>query len=234
MVQRNAFGVPCGITLSGRALAPALVSLTLSAPCRPDTAVTVRHGELVFTGLTDSLGTLALRIPALSDPALFDLRFADAEGESIELPVPDLGAFTRVGLQWRGDAGLQLHALEFGAGYGESGHVWTGAPRGPEFAASGRGGFVMRLGQGGPEAEFAEIYTYPAGADTRDGVVRLSIEAEVTEANCGTQVSGDSLQPAVDGTITAVGLTMAIPDCDALGEFLVLKNILRDLRIAAR
>jgi hypothetical protein len=30
-----------------------------------------------------------------------------------------------------------------------------------------------------------------------------------------------------------VSLTLAIPDCDAIGEYLVLKNLLRDLKVAS-
>ncbi|NHX28285.1 hypothetical protein HA397_30580, partial [Escherichia coli] len=64
-------------------------------------------------------------------------------------------------------------------------------------------------------------------------VVRLNIEAEVTAANCGRELIGETLQPAADGTLTASEINLSVPGCDAAGEFLVLKNLLRDLKIAS-
>lgn len=233
-VRRNALGVPCGVNISGTARAPGIAAVTVTAPCRPEARVTVRHGGLVFTDSTDTLGTFRADIPALTTPAAFTVRFADGTQAELELDIPDLAGFSRVALQWQGESGLSLHALEFGAVHGEPGHVWSGAKRGPEHGASGRGGFVTRLGDGtGPAPRFAEIYTFPEDRSRDDGVVRLSIEAEVTEANCGREVKGQSLQAGPGGAFEPVTLTLAMPDCAAVGEFLVLKNVLRDLRIAA-
>jgi hypothetical protein len=189
---------------------------------------------LEFTGQTDSLGTLVVRVPALADPAVFEVAFPDGTREETEVIVPDLAEVSRVALQWTGTLGLSLHAFEFGAGYGDAGHIWTDAPRSPEAAVLGRGGFLTRLGVEGANAKMAEVYSYPTGATLSEGVVRLAIEAEVTEANCGLDIRGASLQPGPVGGMDAVSLTLAMPDCDAVGEFLVLKNVLRDLRIAAR
>ena len=33
---------------------------------------------------------------------------------------------------------------------------------------------------------------------------------------------------------SAIDLTMTLPDCDAIGEFLVLKNMFEDLTLAAK
>lgn len=233
-VRRNALGIPCGATLSGSARPPAMVSLTLTAPCRPNAQVNVRHGDLEFTGLTDGLGTLVVQMPALVDPAVFEVVFPDGTREETEVIVPDLAEVTRVALQWTGALGLSLHAFEFGASYGEAGHIWSDAPRSPEAAVLGRGGFLTRLGIEGADAKVAEVYSYPSGATLSAGVVRLAIEAEVTDANCGLDIQGASLQPGPAGGMDPVSLTLAMPGCDAVGEFLVLKNVLRDLRIAAR
>ena len=63
--------------------------------------------------------------------------------------------------------------------------------------------------------------------------MRVSVEAEVTKANCGREIAAETLQPGADGTMQAVEITLAVPDCSAVGEFLVLKNVLRDLKIAS-
>jgi hypothetical protein len=234
-VRRNSHGVPCGITLSSIAKPAAMAKLTVTAPCRPNASITIRHGDLVFSQVTNALGSFKTDVPALFSPAEFSVEFQDGARAETVVNLDDLETYTRVALQWQGFAGLHIHALEFGADYGEPGHVWSGAPRGPEFAASGRGGFVARLGnEGGLAPRTAEVYTFPAGLSEEDGVVRLSIEAEVAPMNCGREISGQTIQPEDAGAPPAVALSLAMPSCDAMGEYLVLKNVLRDLRIAAR
>lgn len=234
-VARNAFGLPCGPMLSGAPAPAAMVELTLSAPCRADATVEVRAGPLQFTARTDALGVLRLSVPALETEMPLGVRFADGSEVTAEIASPDAAKFTRVALQWQGaGSGLHIHALEFGARYGEPGHVWAEAPRAPEVALTGRGGFLTRLGTGTGETDrLAEVYTYPLGVSERDGLVRLSVEAEITAANCGRDVTGQTLQPGIDGRPESVEISFAMPGCDAIGEFLVLKNVLRDLKVAA-
>ena len=83
------------------------------------------------------------------------------------------------------------------------------------------------------EPLMAEVYTFPKTAKTRDGVVRLSVEAEVTAYNCETEVTGTTIQRNGIGDVRPVELTLAMPGCEAIGEFLVLKNLLQDLKIAS-
>ncbi|RMD91417.1 MAG: hypothetical protein D6811_08960, partial [Alphaproteobacteria bacterium] len=242
-VSRNALGIPCGPMLSAAPAPAAMIEMTLTAPCRGGQGVEISAGPLNFTATLDMLGTLKAAVPAMSEATALVARFVDGEEVSAEIVTPEAAQFRRVALLWQGaGSGLHIHALEFGADYGEPGHVWAGAPRTPEDALAGRGGFLTRLGdrggdahdgQQGAQARFAEVYTFPAEAGLRDGVVRLSVEAEITADNCGRDVSGRSLQPGLDGRPEEVAITFAMPACEAVGEFLVLKNLLRDLRVAA-
>ena len=96
------------------------------------------------------------------------------------------------------------------------------------------GGFITQLGASSLEGgRIAEVYTFPADPRRRDGVVRLSIETEVTAYNCGKDIAGETIQRQADGKMNSVTVTLAVPDCDAIGEFLVLKNLLQDLKIAS-
>jgi hypothetical protein len=60
----------------------------------------------------------------------------------------------------------------------------------------------------------------------------LSVEAEVSELNCGQEIEAQSLQVGSDGKLKTRNLTLAVPDCDAIGNFLVLNNLLEDLKVA--
>jgi hypothetical protein len=60
----------------------------------------------------------------------------------------------------------------------------------------------------------------------------VSVEAEITEANCGRDVAAQTFHVHA-GEIQTRDLSMTIPACDAVGDFLVLNNLIEDLKIAA-
>ena len=64
------------------------------------------------------------------------MTFADGETSTAGATVPDAAEISRAVLQWKGETGLQIHALEFGADYGGLGHVWYGAPGDPAVTVS--------------------------------------------------------------------------------------------------
>ena len=131
---------------------------------------------------------------------------------------------------------LGLHALEFGAGYRDEGHVWSERTGDVERAAQGDGGFLTRLGNSlVPGALVAEVYSFPTGGAKREGSVALSVEAEVTAGNCGTTVEAQMLDRRGSGRLGVNDLSLDMPACDsAVGDFLVLNNLVEDLKIAAR
>lgn len=223
------YGLPCDVTLATRVTVAAQVALSLQANCALSQPLTVRHAGLRFSGHTDEQGSYRVLVPALEKDALFKVDFADGQGVQVHVTVPDAPLYRRVVLQWQGDQGVSLHAREFGAGYGAAGHVWTGAPGQPEDAAARRGGFLSALGMAG--GLHAQVYSIPRGVDRLQGVVRISVEAEVTTQNCGKAAVAETLQPGPGG-LHAAGLRVMMPDCTAVGEFVVLKNVLRDLKIA--
>ncbi|MHC0052085.1 hypothetical protein [Actibacterium sp. D379-3] len=229
----NQYGLPCDTELTATPAAGAMVHLSLSASCQPNTRVDIVQDRLRFAVRTSHTGTLTLDVPALSVAPVFMFEFADGTVLTTAASVPDARGYARMALQWQGDNAMQLHALEFGADYDDKGHVWNGNPRDPAYGDTARGGFLTRLGDPAlPGARLAEIYSYPSAESREEGVVRISVEAEVTQANCEREIIAEVLQPGADGKMQSAEVSMAVPDCDALGEFLVLKNILQDLKIA--
>ena len=202
--------------------------LTLDAPCLPDARLTLHHNGLMFTVVTDAEGALTLRAPALTASAVFIAAFPNGEGAVAQATVPEAGARDRVALQWRGETGLHLHAFEGDARHGAPGHVWAGAPRAPE----ADGGFLMRLGAPDmADARVAEVYTFPV--EPPSGGVALTIEAEVTEATCGRDIAADTLALRGGTAAPPREVAMFMPDCSAVGDFLVLKTLFDDRKIAA-
>lgn len=225
----------CDIMMTATPAALAMVDVTISAACHANSKLVVHHQGMMVSALTDDAGKLNLQIPALAEVAVFVAAFEDDQGAVAQAVVPDLALVDRAVLQWQGGDGVQLHALEFGAGYGESGHISAAATGDMTQLAQGTSGYLVSLGDPRVEnALLAEVYTFPTGIAVRDGAIALNVEAEITAANCGREVSAQSLQIAPGRPTSAMDLTMVMPECDAIGEFLVLKNMFEDLTLASR
>ncbi len=217
----------CDVTARAEPAPMASVDLSVTAPCFGNQRVTIHHSGLVFTDTTDEAGELSVTVPALSDRAVFVVAFASGKGAVAMANVPDLSRFERVALQWSGADGLQIHAREFGAGYGEQGHVWHDAANGQ--------GHVLRLGAADTLApQLVEVYTFPLGGTDRSGTIDLTVEAEVTSTNCGRDISAQSLELRGAAPLRTRDLILSMPGCDATGDFLVLNNLMEDLKIAAK
>ncbi|MEM5541388.1 hypothetical protein WNY61_01440 [Sulfitobacter sp. AS92] len=223
----------CDITAEAEAVAAAMVKLTLDAACLPNERLTVHHNGMIFTEVTDDKGQLRVTVPALSEEAVFILAFGNGDGAVAQTSVSELSGFNRIVLQWKGAAGFELHAREFGADYGDAGHVWSGAPRDMTAAVLGEGGFMTRNGDTNTsDPLMAEVYSFPVATAAQEGDVALSVEAEVSEANCGLEIEAQALELRGSDQVKTQNLTFAVPDCDAVGNFLVLNNLLQDLKVA--
>jgi len=222
----------CSLEMTAIEMKMAMVQLHLMAPCHADQIVSIHHSNMVFDAKLDAAGELFVDVPALSENAHFYADFGQAEGILANTVVPDFGDFDRAVVQWAGDQGVELHALEFGASYGEDGHRWAGSEGNFAGAVLGLNGLMVSLGT---DLEHrAEIYTFPSGKSSEDGSIVLSVEGEVRAETCGQTVNAKTIQlrPAQDPLVSRISMTL--PDCDEVGGYVLLKNVLEDLTIAMR
>lgn len=216
------------------AVAPgAMIDLAFDAPCHPGARVLLRHEGLAFTVHTSETGALDLSVPAMAQEASVTLAIRGGPSAEAEIRVPELAGFERVAVQWQGEDSFQLHAYEFGARFGEEGHVSARAPGAIEDALEGAGGFLLRLGDGrGDWPLLAEVYSFPVEQAGREGVVRFDVEAAVTQRTCGRDMLGEALHMRPGAPTEVIEITLAMPECDTPDGFLVLNNLLPDMRIA--
>lgn len=223
----------CAPQMVATAAPAAIALLDLYAPCHANARLTIHHQGMMFTTVTDSDGAAQLDVPALSEVSVFIAEFADGQGAVTTLVLPEVNDYNRAVLLWQSNAALGIHAREFGAEYGSSGHVWLGANRSASAIENGEG-FMIRLGDETMlNPQVAEIYTFPEGA-MQDGRVELSVEAEVTPENCGRNIAAQSIQIVPGADPFALDLTMTMPSCDAVGDFVVLTSMFSDLEVASR
>ncbi len=219
--------VNCGLSARARAVPGASAVLTIKAPCHANEPVDVLHSGLTVTQMTDENGAMELTIPALSEYAIFLISVDDQNGTVATTHIPDLTEYSRIALQWAGDTNLQIHALEFGASYGGKGHVFS------DPGAQGAGSVVTLGSAGFDDAQNVEVYSFRYGQTDRTGSIALTVEAEVTDANCDRNLSVQSFELRADQRLRSRELTLNLPNCTQAGEFLVLNNLIEDLTIAA-
>lgn len=225
----------CHVSLTAETSAAALVTLGFEANCAPYTRVSFSHEGLEFGELTDGNGRIDIAVPALAETARFTATLPEGDSAEAVAEVSSLVFYDRIALQTEGRSGLTLHALEFGAGYDDEGHVWAGAPRDPAVGARGEGGFLMMLGDPAlTDPKLAQVYSFPSATSSAGGDVALSVEAEVLRANCGTEVDATITQLRGGVLVGRQQVAIPMPGCDAVGDFLLLKTPLNDLKIASR
>ncbi|MEO0487660.1 MAG: hypothetical protein AAF092_17305 [Pseudomonadota bacterium] len=227
-----AAGSDCMPNMSASVTGAALVELSVSAPCAASESFIIHHEGMMFSAQTDHAGSAFLIVPAMSEAAFFIAAFENGAGAVTDVTVPEIAEFDRIVLQWRGNGAFEMHAKEFGAEYGEEGHVWYEAPRTAARALRGDGGFLMALGDGRvSDARFAQVYSYPRSRTAQSGAIALSVEAEVTASNCETDVQAQTLERAAGQDIRIMDLTLQVPGCDAIGDFMVLSHVLPELTL---
>lgn len=64
-------------------------------------------------------------------------------------------------------------------------------------------------------------------------VFRIGVVTEITQINCGQRPWVQTFRPGLKGAYRDTPISLTMGDCTRLGEILVLKNLLGDLRVAA-
>ena len=209
----SAFGEPCGLAVMAEPTGNAIVRLSVSAPCRAGGIVRIGHMGLRFDKTIPSTGHLVIDIPAFASEATFDIVLADGDRAAARVEIDDPMPTRRVALQWQGDGDLSLTARSVGNATPE-----VTALGDPEIANGWR----------------VAVLTVPAmPSPETNGVVRVAVQAAVTDATCGQDIAAATVEPDFNGVYRLTPVTLSFPGCDRVGDILVLKNLLRDLRIAS-
>ncbi|MDM7931618.1 hypothetical protein [Tabrizicola sp.] len=211
----------CDVALGLTAAAGAMIDLALSAPCHRGERVVIRHSGLSFTAVTPPEGQLRLQIPALEADALVAAYFDGSEMTLATVSVPDAAAHVRFGVQMHLPAQFDLRAEE-------NGQVFSGSSGGR--TADGGLRKIALLGTAKvAQPLLAQVYTLPADDPSS---ADLTVELRITPETCGRTLPVETIL-ARGGKVTLATLAVEVPLCGTSGDILLLKNLLRDLTLAA-
>jgi hypothetical protein len=227
--------IDCVPSMQATAGAAASLGLAIAAPCHVNAPFTIHHQGMMFTATTNDVGQAQLIVPALAEVAVVIAAFDGGDGAVATAIVADFASYDRAVLQWQGDASVKLSAYEDDAKFGDDNHIHSDNPGDMNRLEAAVGGYLVRLGDGSVgDRLMAEVYTFPSGMLGTAHNVMLVAEAEITSGNCGQELNAQSIQVSPNRDTAAIDLTMIMPECDAIGDFLILQNMFEDLTIALR
>ena len=222
----------CDVGFTAASAPAAMVVLTLEAPCHAGEVVEISHAGLRIHEQLDDAGLVRVKLPAMAEEAVFEASFINGSSAKAEQFVPTLSQYERIALVWKGTTGMGLHALEGGATYGDPGHIHANNEARPEDAMADRGGFISIAGSV-PGGWTTDIYTYPLALIDAGHSPEISVEAEILADACDSATSATLLRQSPRDGFSTLDLSFGAPGCDAVGEFMVLKNLPQDLKLAS-
>jgi hypothetical protein len=203
-----------------------IIGLNVYTPCFVQTEFLINQLDVKFKVTTDADGRYIGTMPALTQTPVVQAHLSDGMVVSERIIFAETINSERVAVVWEGSKDLALNAFEYGADFGGAGHVWAQTPRLPGTAM---GGYLTRLGDPDlAQPAMADVYIAPAGLTD----VKFDVEAQVTAATCDRDISATLLRAAGTGTPSTEALSIAMPDCDALGDAIILPLRDQDLEFA--
>ena len=217
----------CTITLDLLQDDNAMIGMTLRAPCLPEMDVLISHAGMVFSAKTMASGSLFLNLPALSEDAKVAVKFSSGASAEAAISIPEIRSLRRFVMQWPETDGFSIHAYEGDAGFADPGHIWAENPATPRPADVQETGYLTRLGDSTTKLPMlAQVYTFPAQAKSE-----VIVEAAVTPKNCGFDLMGDAIS-SIGGNVEKTEITVAMPNCSAIGDIVQLPDLAADLKLA--
>jgi hypothetical protein len=208
----------CSPELQLAAIADAMISVSLSAPCNRGERIIVRHTGLAFAARTGADGRANLTIPALKSDAMVAVYLEGSRFALGNVLVPDVADFTRLALIWDAPAEIELRVRD-----GDKVLVGGSAPHVPTTPT------IHEFGLATVQAPvFARVYSAP-GTDL--GETEITAELRINPETCGRTLRLEVLYSR-NGLVALTDRQVAVPLCGTAGDILVLKNLAPTSKLA--
>ncbi|MCU0826809.1 MAG: hypothetical protein MUE52_05240 [Tabrizicola sp.] len=206
----------CAASLTLSADSSGMIDVAVLAPCDPGERVVIRHAGLSFTDRTGANGRLDLQIPALESEAMVAAYFEGSKVALANISVPGLQGKARFAVQ-------MAHPVRFDLRAEENGQVFAA-----NSATAGQGPIVTLGSLAVPDPIQTQVYTF-LGENLTDSLV--TVEVRIDPSTCGGSFPATTVT-SVDGVVIRDSISVALPLCGASGDILVLKNLVRDPKLA--
>lgn len=227
--------VSCALDLRATPIFGARVKLKLKAPCHPNVNATIRHGGLQFKEKLNAAGQLELKVPVFAEYSRFDVELSDGTQSTVGAYIAGLSNLERVGISWKGANDTFLHAFQNGAGMGEAGHIWRLNPSDFALSRMEGGGYLAQLGDAGlSEPQLAQVYTLPLRMTAGQQIVSFAVETLRGETACGAAMKIQTARHQPNAKAGFRKISLRLPECGAVQTSLLLKNALKDMKVARK
>jgi len=205
-------------------LPKAEIAVSLTSACHPNQHVIVEQDGLLFSALTNAQGVAAFIMPALSARPVVSMTFPDGSVQRAGTQVDDADTYSHTVLQWQGHDDISLHVFESDASIKEARHL-TAASKAAQNVHGPRGGRVAQFGSDvGESSRYSQVYSFPKGPGDQNLATTFEVVAEVTEMTCGTDLFSKGMRFEQGHQVNAIDLMVSMPDCDAVGQAVVLPD----------
>lgn len=184
----------------------------ITSPCRAGQIATLRYGPYGIGQALDGSGKASMLLDLfLGKDEKATAEFQDGSRRPLTLVAKDLAQVSKVAVVWRAAINLDLHAFEYTAKAGDSGHVWSGATPTVEAVAdkvakSGRGqGFMSSTADASTAGDRIEVYTFWHGNGEHRGVVTMALDYETRGDKPTGEACGDGKLASLDVTVWRLG-----------------------------
>ncbi|MFZ4808707.1 MAG: hypothetical protein ACOYLQ_15745 [Hyphomicrobiaceae bacterium] len=179
--------------ISFRPVGLGLTEIAVRSDCRAGQDMIIDYAGASFIQNLDDTGRATFVLDCFAGYGeLISIRFIDRT-EVMRLPPEQTARLTKVAILWSSGVDLDLHALEFGATFGDARHVWAGKSPPSERTQNAPGadrrgrGLVTTSSRGQNLGTSAEVYTYEHGPDEPAGSIRFAVDF----VSRGDRASGD-------------------------------------------
>ena len=174
----------CGLAdLVVKPLPGGQANVLVTSSCRAGQGLVLDYADVKYAQKLDTAGRAGLVVDMFAGASVpATISFVDGQTQQVTLPQGDLDEVIKIALVWNSPVDLDLHALEYAARRGESGHVWA---KNPKTAAESRDkarrtnaarGFLSRADNANTVGDKVEVYTIWRVLEQRFGSIGLLVD----------------------------------------------------------
>lgn len=170
-----------GVTLTPEA--GGLTQISVGSSCRAGELVSITYADATLVERLDAYGQSKTMLDCFAGdemPIMID--FEDGTSIKRQPVTDDLTKYSKVAILWSSSVDLDLHAFEYAAAQGDSGHIWSGMPLSLAEAETrartekrGRG-FLSTASAGKSIGMNVEVYTFVHDPREKAAGVKMGVD----------------------------------------------------------